>query len=119
MKLNETQFALIVKARENLRAQFENAGYQNEYICHQVYFADQGILEIPEGKGFFEVVRDCSGDAHVVLDAIELAINNHGTMENYVWRSTGIDYQHPPYKGYAYLARMAWLDKIIETGEIA
>lgn len=119
MKLNETQRALIVKARENLLAHFDDAGYQNEYICHQVYFADQGLFEMPAGKSFFEVVRDCSADAFALLDAVEIAINNHGTMEGFIWKCAGVDYQRTPYKGYAYLARLAWLEKMIETGEIA
>lgn len=117
MKLNDKQIEILKKAREVLRTHECEDRYDNRFICHQIYFADKGVSKLPELQVFREALRTCSPDAIALVAGIEAAIERKCTMESYLEKVTRVN-PDLIYGGFAYLARIAWLDRILETGEI-
>lgn len=117
MKLNSRQIEMLKTARELLADNFEAHRYDHMYLCHQVFMADKGITEIPCCE-FHEELQQCSPDAQQLVGAITRAIDGRSTMESYLAAVSRVD-RDQVYYGFSYLARMAWLDRMIETGEVA
>jgi hypothetical protein len=117
MKLNEKQIKILRRARDILVESINDASFRGKFICHQIYFADTGASYIPTEMTFLETAaNDCSQDACSMIDAIHKSLQRHICMEVYLEREAKID--HDKYHGFGYLARIAWLDRILETGRI-
>lgn len=118
MRLNDKQLEILKRAREVLTESINDTDFRYKFICHQIYFADTGASRIPVKMTFLETVaKDCSKDACSMIDAIHESLQRHICMEVYLEREANID--HDKYHGFGYLARIAWLDRMIETGELA
>lgn len=113
-KLNEYQIELLKKSRANLSYHANDPRYIYMFICHQVIFADLGIKGFPKATGLMELVRQCSKDAQDLLDAVQDAIKGSVSLELYIDRHAKVEYRQ-----YVTLARLAWLDKMIESGVCA
>ena len=113
-KLNDNQIEILKRARENLQENANRKGYIYEFLCHQVIFADLGIKEFPKHSGFGDLVSQCSQDAQALVSAIASAIKGSISLELYIDRHAKVDYRK-----FSMLARLAWLDKMIESGVCA
>lgn len=119
MKLNDKQLEILKRARDVLAESINDANFRYKFICHQIYFADTGVSSIPIKMTFLETVaKDCSKDACSMIDAIHESLQNHICMESYLEREASVDHEQA-YRGFGYLARVAWLDRMIERGELA
>jgi hypothetical protein len=116
MRLNDKQLEMLKKAREILRAHEYEYRYDHRFICHQIYFADKGVSTLPE-VAFAISMRTCSPEAIALVSGIEKAIEGKHTMESYLENIARVD-SDLIRGGFAYLARLAWIDKILQTGEV-
>lgn len=114
-KLNDNQIEILKKARANLSYYSHDPRYVYMFICHQVIFADMGSKEFPKGVSLMDLASQCSPDAQDLLEAIQNAIKGSISLELYVARHVKGDC----YAKFSTLARLAWLDKMIDSGVCA
>jgi hypothetical protein len=126
LELNEEQLEIMREVRANLRARLESTeprGTVSQYICVHIL----QILSNRAGLGNITNPKDLPSDSlrffRTLEAAISQALNGCTSVGIYLSRLRdrmglelgGIDatfYDHAP------LARLAWLDRMIETGEL-
>jgi hypothetical protein len=128
MKLSESQLKLIREVRHMMKSPYPMVGAQ-AYICWNLLIAATASYAcLYERTELGEQIRKVGGDAYELWTAIDKALERDGTMENYVARviqeSSPRGYYNPDLRRtvaveYAAQARLAWLDRMIETGELA
>lgn len=104
--MNEEQLAIMKCVRDRLEK-------KPNYICHEIEFVcrDEGYLY-------------WQGGGHELVEAIEEGIGHCYTMEEFLnatcttmWQLEE-DGNRVRHDALMWMARAAWVDKIIETGEI-
>jgi hypothetical protein len=108
MKLNNEHIVILEKAREYIRSGV------TEYICVAIEHVLL-ILDAKEGvpvaqRGLYE---ELTSAIQCALGASTMMIYLRANVPNWRYR-----YSLEHERSFAYLARLAWLDKIIETREI-
>jgi hypothetical protein len=115
VKLTAPQLELMGKVRDRMTADFE-AGIQScRFICHNIYLIEKGVDVMPEVK-FDDLASEEGTLTKELCELIRRAIANCISLEIYI--SHHVNMNWVLVCRYAQLARLAWLDKIVETGEI-
>jgi len=124
MKLSESQLKLIREVRRIMNSPEQMVGAQT-YICwNLIIAATNSYACLYECVELGDRMRKVGGDAYDLGVAIEKALDDCGTMENYVAHvlqeasPRGYCYNPELRMEYAVQARLAWLDRMIETGEL-
>lgn len=128
MKLTEEQLEIIRAVRQRMNKKFRTDGAES-YICWNILIAVTGKTDcLYTGIWLGLQLQEAGESAHQLWLAIEEALEDFGTMENYVVHkiqdATPSGKYNPRLRfglapEYAAQARLAWLDRIVETGEIA
>jgi hypothetical protein len=112
MKLNNEHIVILQKAREHIRS----GG--TEYIC----VAIEHVLLILDAKEDSVAQRglceELTSAIQCALGASTMLIYLRANVPNWRYRYSLDRYSLEHERSFAYLARLAWLDKIIETREI-
>src|SRR5579859_113726 len=120
MKLNQEGIELIRKVRDRMEKSQGTGLGANSFICWNLVFVASDYPVI-DRKSLPERIEELGGVCEEIWLAIRDALEGTGMMETYIYQqfakagtsiTTGAAYD------YAKLARMAWLDRIIETGVI-
>lgn len=119
MKLSESQLELLKKTRTLFLKTIESGGdYAAPYICWHIWIAESGRNFFPHDEAFEVLVKRSSFDVQALIEGIENALLKDDAEQ----LSELIDGTYPSitcHRRYAYsLGRLAWLDKMIDTGEI-
>ena len=121
LELNEQHIEILTEARENLRDRWEGdktAG--SEYICVQLL----QILGRRNGIDDIKNPQDLPMNARLLFfeleGAISQALDHKSSVGIYINRlKMNIAGERTPYSYLAPLARLAWLDRMLETKVIA
>lgn len=119
MKLNANQIELLKKARTLIFEASVSGNDSKAYICWNVWFAEEGRTDFPPMAVFIDCVMGASQDVIDIIEAIQEAMDGCSVMDTFLDRQI-FDREVvncAPYYAYS-LGRLAWVDKMIETGEI-
>jgi hypothetical protein len=129
MKITESQREILAEVYKTMRQNFNNGiKLSRAYICWNLVIHATGGTECLQKKEHLDTQLEAIGGDHKILwIAIEQALEGSGSMSSYVIRALrhGVpEGSHVPgiyiiSPKYAALARLAWLERILETGEIA
>lgn len=123
MKLTQEGIDLMVKVREIMTSEPQKGQKTSEFICWNLLIAATGSDECLAGTLMLpKQIREVGGIAYEIFQAIEDAIEHQGSMTLYLLRQIKKKDSEPAYERsvkYSQIARLCWLDRIIETGEIA
>ena len=118
MKLTQEGIDLITKVRDHM--------YESEcrgatsFICWNLVFEASGNRKV-DTRSLLDRMDEVGGVCREIWQAIGDALDGTGIMETYVSREFAkVGTRIPSHKPYELPtpARLAWLDRIIETGEI-
>ena len=125
MKLTQEGIDLITKVRDRMY-ESECRGAES-FICWNLAFEASGIRKVDEHsllddeRSLQDWMDDIGGVCREIWQAIGSALNEEVLMETYIYRELekiGTRITSKKSYEFAKLARLAWLDRIIETGEI-
>lgn len=130
MHLTKYQKDLFIKARDLFHAAHarveerpESCEGTEQYICWQLIFAATGATtHRTQGLNNLEDAQDfCIPEAKEVFRQINRALDGYVTLSSWVainMKRNEVSTRLYEEKALDYLARSAWLDRIIETGEL-
>jgi hypothetical protein len=118
-KLTAPQLELLTLTRARMLEEIEGGGLTNVYLCHNIFLAEKGWDDFPEYFMFGKVIKQETGlISSKLCRLIEESIEGYVSMEFYLDQLyIGLNWSRIA-TCYAEWARLAWLDRIIETGEI-
>ena len=118
MKLTQEGIDLIAKVRDQMY-ESECRGAES-FICWNLVFEASGDRKVDK-RSLMDRMEEVGGVCREIWQAIGDALDGMGIMESYVAREfakVGTKIGSQKSYDFAKLARLAWLDRIIETGEI-
>lgn len=118
MKLTQEGIDLIAKVRDRMY-ESECRGAES-FICWNLVFEASGNRKV-DTRSLPDRMDEVGGICCKIWHAIGDALDGTGIMETYIYREFAkVGAKITSQKSYelAKLARLAWLDRIIETGEI-
>jgi hypothetical protein len=120
LELNEQHLEIMREVRENLKGRFEGIpGKGSEFICSQVLAAVGRRYGCEDTKCLTDLPEEAKPQFREIYSAINDAIKNQSTMGIFL---AGLELNigiGDILKTVAPLARLAWLDRMIETRVIA
>lgn len=119
MKLTQEGIELIKRVRDRMyESECKGA---DSFICWNLVFEASGNPEV-DTRWLPERMEEVGGVCQDIWRAIEKALDGSAVMTDYIYRQSAkmVEKRLPMRKcaEYAVMARLAWLDRIIETGEI-
>ncbi len=120
LELNEQQLEIIREVRENLKERFEGVpGKGSAYLCCQVLAAVGRRYDCDDPRCRNDLPEEAQPTFIEIQGAINEAINYQPTMGSFI-RGLELDINLWEVQNIvAPLARLAWLDRMIETRVIA
>lgn len=119
-KLTEAQLALMTKVRSKMKADFEaDIHYSRVYICHNIALVENGIERFDERNNFCLLSEKEGSLTKDLVALISEAIGKQIAFDSYLDNlEVGLNWLMIT-RYFAQLGRLAWLDRIVEMGEIA
>lgn len=119
-KLTEAQLALMTKVRNKMTADFEaDIHYSRVYICHNIALVENGLERFDERNHFCGLSEKEGSLTKDLVEMISEGIGNQIAFDSYLDNlEVGLNWVQIT-KQFAQLGRLAWLDRIVATGEIA
>jgi hypothetical protein len=118
-KLNAAQLELMTKVRDRMYADYETDKYlERQYICHNIVQIEDGIDRFTD-----QTFSDLSGRegslSKDLIEMIDAGIGKWVSFDLYLDEGLriGLDWSKIV-TSFAQLGRLAWLDRIVEIGEI-
>lgn len=120
LELTEEQLEVMAVVRENLVARARGAyGKGSEFICNQV----SNIIAAKEGKEDYARWSELSDESKekikILRDAIRDAMDGADTVNEYLSVNVPNLSDIAIFSGFSTLARLAWLDRMLETKVVA
>jgi hypothetical protein len=121
MKLTDKELELMIKVRDRMKEDYYDTDryLERAYICHNIVQIENGLDRFDDGLEF-RILSDKEGSLSAsLIGMINAGIEHNVAFDIYLeeldiglnW-STLVSY-------FTQLGRLAWLDRIVETGEIA
>jgi hypothetical protein len=119
-KLTDKQLELITKVRDRMQADFEAEKHHERcFICHNIVLIENGLEVFCRLHRFDVLVEKDGSMSKDLVEMIDEAIDLSVTFESYLsYLDIGLIWSDICLS-FAQLGRLAWLDKIVATGEIA
>lgn len=121
MKLTDEELKLMVKVRDRMREDFFDTDryLEREYICHNIVQIENRIERFDERFDFSVLsVKEDSLSASLIA-MINEGIENWVNFDIYLEElNIGLNLSKI-FTYFSQMGRLAWLDRIVETGEIA
>ncbi len=121
LKLNDAQIELLKKVKEQMLDDgVRGTQERRSYICWNVWLVSKDLQDMPVDTTFGSLVEnETSDDVRNLIEAIEGSLDGFLTFTSWLDNSVG-DKVHWPAQNVGYtLGRLAWLDRMIDTGEVA
>lgn len=119
MKLTQEGIELIKRVRDRMY-ESECKGAES-FICWNLVFEASGNPKV-DTRSLQDRMEEVGGVCQDIWLAIDRALGGAAVMTDYIYRQSSkrVEERLPMRKcaEYAKMARLAWLDRIIETGEI-
>lgn len=120
MRLNEQQLELMTKVRDRMYADFETDKYlARKYICHNIVQIEHGLENFNEFGGYVGFTEKEGSLSRGLVELINAAIEGWIAFDLYLDEGLQIGLNWSLITTYfQHVGRLAWLDRIVETGEI-
>ena len=120
MQLTEEQLELMTKVRDQMAADLDSGRcLDRKFLCHNIVLIENGMEEFTRPGGFGDIGYAEGSLSKDLIESVTIAINHFITLELYLAElKIGLEWSEIM-QVYAPLARVAWLDRIVATGEIA
>jgi hypothetical protein len=117
-KLNDQQLNLMKKVRDKMYADYfaDSDPMDFKFICHAICLVENGLNEFGKNSLSFRYLSEKEGSlSKELVQLIQAALDHSVTMEWYISsRKLSLSWGSI-YTGISALARLAWLDRMIET----
>lgn len=122
MKLTEEQLELMTKVRDRMAADFFETDryFERVYICHNIVQIEHGLDRFDDRDDFGVLSAKEGSLSKDLIEMIDKGIGHWIAFDLYLDEGIdiGLDWRQIV-TSFAQLGRLAWLDKIVETGVIA
>lgn len=120
-KLTPAQLELMIKVRDRMYADFfESDRYMERYyICHNIVQIENGLEQFDEENDFCKLADKKDFLSKELLNIIGKCIDHKISFEIYLEELDETLKWADIVTRYGQMGRLAWLDRIVETGEIA
>ena len=121
MKLTDKELELMIKVRDRMKEDYyETDRYlERAYICHNIVQIENGLDRFDDGLAFASLSDKEGSLSASLIGMINAGIEHRIAFDIYL-EELDIELNWGTIVTYfTQMGRLAWLDRIVETGEIA